>query len=76
MTTKYNIGDRAYFLSRRGIVGIQNDAITQIVTDEKGTKYRIDNYLMSEGELFDNPESLIDRLKESVNEIWGNPINE
>lgn len=66
MTTKYDIGDKAYFLSKRGIVGIQNDVITQIIVDEKGVKYRIDNYLMSESELFDEPESILDQLKDSV----------
>lgn len=76
MTTKYDIGNRAYFLSRRGIVAIQNDEITQIVTDANGTKYRIDNYLMSETELFDNPEALINELKTSISKIYNNPIND
>ncbi len=76
MTTKYDIDDRAYFLSKRGIVAIQNDAITQIIADEKGVKYRIDNYLMSESELFDDPETLIEELKKSVVKIYGNPIND
>ena len=77
MTTKYDIGSCAYFLSKRGIHAVQFDEITQIVADEKGVKYRIDNYLMSEGELFDDPDTLIEELKESVKKIRINhPIND
>lgn len=75
MTTKYNIGQYLYFLSKRGTIGIQYDMVEEILISEKGTRYKIDNYWLSEGDLFIDPYVIVEKLRESINEVFSSPIN-
>lgn len=74
MTTKYDIGQRKWFLVTKGKFGPVLDSIDEIYVRKEGVQYRIGGHLRAESELFDSVKQMVDLIEEEAAKEGSEPF--